>query len=101
MQTQTHNHHTRKPTTDSIAILIASADCSAIAEDLWVEREPLIETERERVEQREEWGKREKEKKKKKEEKKIEEKGERRPNKKWKKKIYTSCYSNLYFYRLL
>jgi hypothetical protein len=28
-QTQTHNHHTRKPTTDSTATLVALADCAA------------------------------------------------------------------------
>ena len=66
-QTQTHNHHTRKPTTNSTATFIASVDCTAssvIAEDLWVERELLTEIERERAEQREERGQREKERKK-------------------------------------
>ena len=65
-QQQPHGNQThanRKPTTDSTATLIASTDCTAIAEDLWVERELLTETKREsRVERG--GGKREKERKK-------------------------------------
>ena len=102
-QHQPHGNQTHtncKPTTNSTATLIASADCvasSAIAEDLWVEREPLTEIERESRAERG-GGKREKERKKK---KKREERGDRRPKKMNKKFIQVAtvtyifiCYCN-------